>query len=62
MPQHPLMSPLKVSQLLIQQYLNQLAQLKKVAGIWDEGDGYVAICPALDIANQGSAIEVAGRI
>ena len=27
--------------------------------IWGEGDGYVAICPALDIASQGSGIEAA---
>lgn len=27
--------------------------------IWGEGDGYVAICPALDIASQGSDIEAA---
>lgn len=27
--------------------------------IWGDGDGYVAICPALDIASQGSDIEAA---
>ena len=35
---------------------------KKLTGIiWREGDGYVALCPELDIASQGNTIEDARR-
>jgi len=29
------------------------------ANIWREGEGYVALCPELDIASQGDTIEEA---
>ena len=29
------------------------------AAIWREGDGYVALCPELDIASQGDSVEEA---
>ena len=33
--------------------------LQLTAILWGEGDGYVAICPALDSASQGSDVEAA---
>ena len=29
------------------------------ATIWREGDGYVALCPELDVASQGDTVEEA---
>lgn len=37
--------------------MTQWRQLTAI--IWSEGDGYVAICPALDVASEGSGIEAA---
>ena len=35
---------------------------RKLTGvIWREGNGYVALCPELDIASQGDSIEQARR-
>jgi predicted RNase H-like HicB family nuclease len=35
---------------------------KKLTGIiWREGDGYVSLCPELDIASQGDTIEDARK-
>jgi len=35
---------------------------KKLTGIiWREGDGYVALCPEVDIASQGDTIEEARK-
>lgn len=39
-----------------------MKQLKRLTGLIErEGDGYVALCPELDIASQGDTIEEARR-
>jgi predicted RNase H-like HicB family nuclease len=39
-----------------------MKQIKNLTGIIErEGDGYVALCPELDIASQGESIEEARR-
>ena len=39
-----------------------MKQLQQFTGIIErEGDGYVALCPELDIASQGSTVEEARR-
>lgn len=39
-----------------------MKQLRQYTGIIErEGDGYVALCPELDIASQGSTVEEAQR-
>ena len=39
--------------------MKQLQQFMAI--IEREGDGYVALCPELDIASQGNTVEEAGR-
>ena len=37
-----------------------MQQIKQVTALIErEGDGYVALCPELDIASQGSSVETA---
>ena len=39
-----------------------MKQLRQFMAIIErEGDGYVALCPELDIASQGNTVEEAGR-
>ncbi len=39
-----------------------MKQLRQFTGIIErEGDGYVALCPELDIASQGNTVEEARR-
>ena len=41
---------------------NRVKQLQQFTGIIErEGDGYVALCPELDIASQGYTVEEARR-
>jgi predicted RNase H-like HicB family nuclease len=40
--------------------MNEMKQVQRVTAVIErEGDGYVALCPELDIASQGGAIEEA---
>jgi len=39
-----------------------MAQTRQLTGLIErEGDGYVALCPELDIASQGNTVEEARR-